>query len=105
MNHILLLVTPSCRVINSFLKSSLEMGNALCATPEFHLLAKIISSFPTDSTLATRNSDFECHTISNLKAMNLRPNSYYDTRRFMSKGERRTRAKISICEFLVVADI
>jgi hypothetical protein len=47
------LVTPHSRVVDPFLKGSLEMWYALCATSESHPLAQIITSFPTNSALAT----------------------------------------------------
>jgi hypothetical protein len=81
------------------------MGHALCATPESHLLAEIIPTFPADSALPTWDSHFECDSITNMKAIDLRSNAHYYAGRFMPKRQWCAGAKVSIGKFLVVADI
>jgi len=92
-------------MVDSFLERSLEMGDTFGTTPEPHFLAEIIPSFPADSTLATRNSNLERNSITKNEAIDLGPNSYHHTGRFMPKGQRRASTEISIGELLIVAHI
>jgi hypothetical protein len=80
-----LLMAPYGRVVDSLLESSLEMGNALRATPELHLLAEVVTPLSTDGTLAAGNTNFEGNSVTNGEAIDLRSNAHYDTGRFMSK--------------------
>lgn len=81
------------------------MRNTFCAASEFHLFAKIIPAFSADCALPARNADLERNSVTNCKALDLRPNSDDYTGRFMSKGQWRTGAKVAIGKFLVVTDI
>ncbi len=98
-------MTPSRRMVDPLLKSSLEVRYTLCTASELHLLAKIIPAFPTYSTLTTRNANFERNTVSDRKARNLWPNSHNYARRFMSQRKRCTSAKVAIRELLIIADV
>ena len=92
-------------MIDSFLKSSLEMRDALRTTSEPHLFAKIVSPFPANCTLTARNANFESDSVANCEAINLRSNAHNYTGRFMAKRKRCTSTKVTICELLVIADV
>jgi len=78
-------VTPSRGMVNPILKSALEMGNRLGATPELHPLAEIIPTFPANPTLAAWNADLEGHSVTDVKPRDLRSNSHNGSRRLMPK--------------------
>ncbi len=59
------LMTPNSRMINSFLKRSLKMRDAFRTTPKLHFLAKVVSPFSANSTLAAWNAYFQCNSVSN----------------------------------------
>jgi hypothetical protein len=98
-------MAPYGRVIDSLLESSLEMGNALRATPKLHLLAEVVAPLSTDGTLAAGNANFEGNSVTNGEAIDLRPNAHYNTGRFMSKRQRCTGTEVAVGELLVVAHI
>ena len=98
-------MTPYGRVIDSLLESSLKMGNALRATPELHLLAEVVAPLSTNGTLAAGNANFESNSVTNGEAVDLRPNTHYNTGRFMSKRQRCTGTEVAVGELLVVAHI
>lgn len=92
-------------MIYPILKGTLEMWYTLRTTPEPHLLAKIISPLSANGTLTTRDADFESHSVTDLEAIDLCSDTHHHTRRFMTKRERCTSTKVTVGEFLVVADI
>lgn len=98
-------MAPYGRVIDSLLEGSLEMWNALRATPELHLLAEIVAPLSTYGTLAAGNANFESNSVTNGEAIDLRSNTHYNTGRFMSKRQRCTGTEIAVGELLVVAHI
>jgi hypothetical protein len=98
-------MAPYGRVIDSLLESSLEMWNALRATPELHLLAEVVAPLSTNGTLAAGNANFESNSVTNGEAVDLRPNAHYNTGRFMSKRQRCTGTEIAVGELFVVAHI
>lgn len=100
-----LLMAPNSRMIYPFLKSSLKMGHTLCTTPESHLLAKIISSFPANGTLPTGNANLKGDSISNLESIDLSPNAYHYSRRLMAKRQRSTSTEVAVGKLLVVAHV
>jgi hypothetical protein len=77
-------MAPDCRMVDSFLQRSLEMWNAFGTTPEFHLLAQVVSSFPADATLTAGNANFQRNTVADIEAIDLWPNRNDDTRGFMA---------------------
>jgi hypothetical protein len=98
-------MAPYGRMIDSLLESSLEMRNALRATPELHLLTEVVPPFSTDGTLAAGNANFEGNSVTNGEAIDLRSNTHYNTGRFMSKRQRCTGTEIAVGELLVVTHI
>jgi hypothetical protein len=98
-------MAPYGRVIDSLLEGSLEMWNALRATPELHLLAEVVAPLSTNGTLAAGNANFESNSVTNGEAVDLRPNAHYNTGRFMSKRQRCTGTEIAVGELFVVAHI
>ena len=98
-------MAPYGRVIDSLLEGSLEMWNALRATPELHLLAEVVAPLSTNGTLAAGNANFESNSVTNGEAIDLRANAHYNTGRFMSKRQRCTGTEIAVGELFVVAHI
>ena len=78
-------MAPNCRMVDSLLQSPLKVRYALRTTPESHLLAEIIPSFPADTTLATWYSYLERYSITNTEAIDFWSNGDYHSRRFMAK--------------------
>lgn len=99
------LVTPNRRMVNPLLQGTLKMRHTLRTTPKPHFLAEIVPSLPTNRALSTWNSHFESHTVTDLEAIHLRPNTDDHTRGFVTQGEGSTSAEVTIGEFLVVGDI
>lgn len=98
-------MTPGSWVIDSLLQSSLKMRNTFRRTPESHLFTKVVPPFSTNPTPSTRNAYFKGDSITKLEASDLRPDGNDDTRRLMTKRERRTGTKIAIGKLLIVAHI
>lgn len=78
-------MTPDGRVIYPFLQCALEMGNTLCTTPEAHFLAKVISAFSADGTLAAWKANLESDSVANGEAVYLRANGHHRAGGFMAK--------------------
>jgi hypothetical protein len=98
-------VAPNCRMVNPFLKSPLKMWYTLRTTPKPHLLAEVIPSFPAYAALTTWYAYLERHSVTNTEAIDLGSDRHDNTRRFMTKGQRRACTEISIGKFLIVAHI
>jgi hypothetical protein len=98
-------MTPNRRMVDPLLKCALEMWHALRTTPESHLLAEVIPSFPTDTTLPTWNANLQSHSVANGEAMDLWADAHHHPRGLMPERQWCAGAKISICKFLVVGDI
>lgn len=81
------------------------MRHAFCTTPEPHLLAEVIPTFPADATFTTGNAYFESYSVANAEAIDLRANPDDDAGRLMAKREGCTGAKVAIGELFVVRDI
>lgn len=104
-----ILVTPHCRVINSFLQGTRE-GRAvlgvLGAASESHLFTKIIPSLSTNATRTARDAHFKSYTIANLKAVDLAADEGDNTRRLVAETELTfPTADVSISALLKVAYI
>lgn len=56
-------MAPFGWVIDSFLKSALEVRYTFSAASESHLLAQIISSFPADTTFTTGNANLKGNAV------------------------------------------
>jgi hypothetical protein len=95
-------MAPYRRVVDSVLKSALIVGDAFCATPEAHLLAEIVATFPADVALSARDADLKCNPIADRKALHLRANSHDNTGRLMTKREGTASVQVTIGKFLVI---
>lgn len=80
-----LLVTPSSRVIDPLLQRSLEMWEALCATPEAHLFAEIVSTLAANATLSTWHANFKGHAVAQREVAHLRTDGDNHARRLVAK--------------------
>lgn len=72
------LVTPHSWVIDPFLQCSLEMGEALRAASEPHLLAEVIPPSPADSALRARHANLQSHAVADGEAIHLRSDGDHD---------------------------
>lgn len=61
-------MAPLRRMVDTFLKGTLVVGNALRAAPEAKLLAKIVATLGADSAAAARDSDLERNPVAKLEA-------------------------------------
>ena len=67
-------MAPVGGMVNLVLECALEVRETLCATPESHLFAEVIATFPADTALSTGNANFQCDPISKLESIHLRAN-------------------------------
>ena len=99
------LVAPVSGVVDLVLQGSLVVRERLRAAPKPQLLAEVVSSFPASATLAAGNTDLEGNAVTNLEALDFRPNGDDHTGRFMTQGEWLTSTEITVGELLVIAHI
>lgn len=64
-------MTPDCRVVDTLLEGALKVRDRFGAASESHLLAKVVSSFSADTTLAAGDTDLQSNTVANVEARNL----------------------------------
>lgn len=81
------------------------MWEALCTTPEAHLLAEIIPPLAANDTLPTWHANLEGHTIAEGKAAHLGADGNNHTRRLVAKGQGLAGAEIAIGKLLEVGYI
>ena len=75
-------------MINPLLQSSLKMWHALRTTPKPHLFAEVIPALSTYPTLPAGDSDLQCHSVTDLEAIDLLTDSNYHARGFVAKRQR-----------------
>lgn len=92
-------------MVYPILECALEVREALCTTPESHLLAEVVATFPADTTLSARDTDFQCNSISKLEASHLGADGDNSAGGLMAKRQRLAGAEVAIREFLVVGDV
>lgn len=78
-------MAPLSRVVDAFLKSTLEMWHRFGATSEPHLWTKVISTSLAGPAVVTRDADFESNPVADLIASHGLANGDDDTGRFMAK--------------------
>lgn len=62
------LMAPRRLMIDPFLESALEVGEALRTAAKAHLLAQIVPPSPADTTLPTRDADLERYAVADSEA-------------------------------------
>lgn len=98
-------MTPHGWVVDLLLQRTLEMGKALCAAPESHLLAQVIPPFSANVALPTRYTDLKGHTITNSEAAHLRADGNDCARGLMTKGQRLACAEVAVGKLLEIGNI
>jgi len=99
------LVAPLRRVVDTFLKGTLVVGDALRAAPKPKLLAKIVAALGADRAAATRDSDLKRNSVAKLEARNLGPYRDDHPGRLVSQRQRMDSTEVAVGEFFVVGDI
>jgi hypothetical protein len=99
------LVAPIGGVIDPILKGALVVGEGLGAAPESQLLAEVVSALAAGGTLAAGNADLKRDPVTDLEALDFRPNGNDNTRGLVAKREGLTSTKITIGKLFVVANI
>jgi len=95
-------MAPLSRVVDAFLKGSLEVRHRFGATSEPHARAKVISTSLAGPTVVTRYTNFQCDPVANLEPVYGFPDSDDDTCRLMPKGKRHHGLEIAVAEFIVI---
>jgi hypothetical protein len=72
-------------VVDTILQGSLVMRICFGTAPEPQLLAEVISPLPADAALAASNANFECNSVTNAEACDLRANCYNLARRLVAE--------------------
>lgn len=98
-------MAPHGRMIYPLLQRALVVWEALCAAPEAHLLAEVISPLATNATLAASHADLQGHAITKGKAAHMRADGDDHTRGLMAERQGLAGAKVAIGELLEVGDI
>ena len=95
-------MAPLGWVVDPLLECALVMRHALCATPEPHLLAQIVTAASADGAVSARDTNFQRNAVAHLKAGHPRANGHNDTGRLVAERERHASTEVAIGELLVI---
>jgi len=74
-------------VVDFLLQRALEMREALCGTPESHLLTEVVAAFPADETVAAWDADFQSDAVAEGEVLHVGADGDDDTGGFMAQRE------------------
>lgn len=99
------LVTPCCRVVDPILQRTLRMRKALCATPESHSLANVVSPLLAPLALLARLADLKRYFVTNIEVLDLGADTNNNTGRLVAEREWLLHDDVAVAVVSVVVQV